>query len=111
MPKLNYKTLRSNNDPLGQTYSHASSDHYSHLKVVLFCCEILKSGTDRRADVQTPSMKVVIIKLTLGRPRGSLTMNTKLSAIMIYFTNAFCEIEKLNKTNKLKSVCIFHYLF
>ena len=30
-------------DPLGQTHSPASSDHYSHLKVVLFCA-ILKSG-------------------------------------------------------------------
>ena len=25
------------NDPLGQTHSPSSSDHYSHLKVVLFC--------------------------------------------------------------------------
>ena len=30
-------------DPLGQTHSPASSDHYSHVKVVLFC-DILKSG-------------------------------------------------------------------
>ena len=36
------------NDPLGQTHSPASSDHYSHLKVVLFC-DILK-GEDRRKD-------------------------------------------------------------
>ena len=34
------------NDPFGQTHSPASSDHYSHLKVVLFC-EILKSGDGR----------------------------------------------------------------
>ena len=38
----------ANNDPLGLTHSPASSDHYSHLRVVLFC-EILKSG-DRRTD-------------------------------------------------------------
>ena len=31
------------NDPLGQIHSSASSDHYSHMKFVLFC-EILKSG-------------------------------------------------------------------
>ena len=36
------------NDPLGQTHSPASSDHYFHSKIVLFC-EILKSG-DRRTD-------------------------------------------------------------
>ena len=38
------------NDPLGQTHSPASSDHYSHLKIVLFN-EILKRGrTDGRTD-------------------------------------------------------------
>ena len=31
------------NDPLGQTHSPSSSDHYSRLKVVLFSV-ILKSG-------------------------------------------------------------------
>ena len=31
------------NDPLGQTHSPTSSNHYYHLKPVLFC-EILKSG-------------------------------------------------------------------
>ena len=30
------------NDPLGQTHNRASTDHYSHLKMVLFC-EILRS--------------------------------------------------------------------
>ena len=34
------------NDPLGQTHSPASSDHYSHLKFVLFR-EILKSWEER----------------------------------------------------------------
>ena len=37
-------------DPLGQIYSPFSSDHYCHLKVILFC-EILKSGTDVLTDV------------------------------------------------------------
>ena len=40
------------NDPLGRTNSPASSDHYSDLRVVLFC-EISKSGNgrkDRRTD-------------------------------------------------------------
>ena len=36
------------NDPLGQTHSPASSDHYSGLKVALFC-EILKN-VDGRTD-------------------------------------------------------------
>ena len=34
------------NDPLGQTHSPASVDHYSHWKFVLFR-EILKSGDGR----------------------------------------------------------------
>ena len=34
------------NDPLGQTHSSASSDHYSRLNFVLFC-EIVKSGDGR----------------------------------------------------------------
>ena len=33
------------NDPLGQTNSPASSDHYFHLKIVVFCM-ILKNGDD-----------------------------------------------------------------
>ena len=33
------------NDPLGQIHSPSSSDHYSHLKLVLFS-EILKSFSD-----------------------------------------------------------------
>ena len=44
-------------DPLGQTHSPASSDHYSHLKVLFY--EILNSG-DRRTDGQTPRVKIVI---------------------------------------------------
>ena len=34
------------NDPLSQTHSPASSNHYAHLKFILFC-EILKSGDGR----------------------------------------------------------------
>ena len=37
------------NDPLCQTHSPVRSDHYSHLKIVLFCV-ILKSE-DKRTDV------------------------------------------------------------
>ena len=40
------------NDPLGQTDSHASGDHYSRLNFVLFC-EILKSTDGQRACVKT----------------------------------------------------------
>ena len=39
------------NDPLGQTLSSASSDHYYRLNFVLLC-EVLKSG-DGRTDGQT----------------------------------------------------------
>ena len=59
-------TVWAINDPLGQTHSPASSDHYSHLIVVLFC-EILKSG-DWQTDGQAPRAKKVI---TTGRPRRS----------------------------------------
>ena len=55
------------NDPLGQSHSPASSDHYSRLKMVLFC-EILKCR-DGRTDGQTTRAKIVIT--TVGRPRGS----------------------------------------
>ena len=37
------------NDPLGQTYSPASSDHYSRLKLVLLC-ELYKWGRTDRPD-------------------------------------------------------------
>ena len=53
-------------DPLGQPHSPASNDHYSHLKVVLFC-EILKDGNGR-TDEQPPRAKIVIIT---GRDCGS----------------------------------------
>ena len=43
------------NDPLGQTHSPASSDHYSHLKIVM-SCEILKS-----VDGQTTCAKIVTV--------------------------------------------------
>ena len=38
--------MRIINDPLGQTHSPASSYHFFHLNLVLFC-EILKSGEGR----------------------------------------------------------------
>ena len=54
------------NDPLGQTHSPASSDHYFRLKVILFS-EILKSEdgrTDEQTDGQTTRAKIGI---TTGR--------------------------------------------
>ena len=57
--------MRVSNDPLGQTHSSASSDHYSHLKIV-FLGEILK--TEGRTDGQTTQTKLVI---TTGRDCGS----------------------------------------
>ena len=64
---LRYRYLESTrhvfiNDPHGQTHSLTSTDHYSSLKVVLFC-EILKSG-----DGQTSLVKIVI---NIGRDCGS----------------------------------------
>ena len=64
------------NDPLGQTHCPASCNHYSHLKVDLFC-EILKSRdgrTDGRTDVQTARVKIVI---TTGRDCGSASWINK----------------------------------
>ena len=68
------------NDPQGQTDSPASSDHCSHLKVVLFC-EIFKSEdgrTDGRAYVRTiiyvrmdGRTKRAKIVITTGRDCGS----------------------------------------
>ena len=57
------------NDPIGQTHSPASSNHYSRLKVVLFH-EILKSG-----DGQTTRAKIVIIT---GRDCGLAEWINKL---------------------------------
>ena len=54
------------NDPLDQTHSPASSEHYSRLKIALFF-EILKCG-DGRTDGQTKGAKIVI---TTGRDYGS----------------------------------------
>ena len=57
------------NDALGQTHITATSDHHSHLKVVLFF-EILKSG-----DGQTSRVKIGITITTgntVGRSRGSI---------------------------------------
>ena len=60
------------NDPLGQIHNVASSDHYSHLKFVLFC-EILKSGEGRmdgRTNVQTPPPRVKL-EIKAGHDYGS----------------------------------------
>ena len=75
------------NDPLGQTHSPASSDHYSHLKVVLFC-EILKSP-DGRTDGRTPRAKIVI---TTGRDCGSAswinrTLQKCLRSYSFFYSN------------------------
>ena len=51
-------------DPLGQTYSPASGDVYSHLKYLFCFVRFLKEGTD----VQTPRAQIVI---TTGRDCGS----------------------------------------
>ena len=45
------------NDPLNQTHSPAISDHYSHLKVVLFC-EILKKK-DECTDTKCENSDVI----------------------------------------------------
>ena len=55
------------NDPLGQTQSPASSDHYFYLKLGLLW-EIFKSG-DGRMDVQTECEKIVT---TTDRDCGSV---------------------------------------
>ena len=60
------------NEPHGHTHSSASSDHYSHLKVVLFC-EILKIGDGLMKYRRTDNAKIVINipSETVGQPRGS----------------------------------------
>ena len=55
----NYKIMCVIKDPLGQTHSTSSSDHYSHLKFVLFC-EILKRG-DGRTDGRTDGLWVGLV--------------------------------------------------
>ena len=49
------------NDPLGQFHSPASSDHYLHFKIIVFC-SILKS-----TDVRTTCVKT---KITTSRDYG-----------------------------------------
>ena len=56
------------NDPLGQTHSLASSEHYSHLKIVLFCV-ILKSSNGQKYRHHTCENKLQAV--TLGWPSGS----------------------------------------
>ena len=50
------------NDPLGQTHSPASSDHYSHLKVILFW-DIWESGdtTCKNSDNYRPWLWVGLV--------------------------------------------------
>ena len=55
------------NDPLGQTHSPASSDHYFHLKFVLLY-DILKIRTDGWPVWKWWSLPTV----TVGRPRVSI---------------------------------------
>ena len=61
-------------DPLGQSHSPASCDHYSQLK--LFVSEVLKSG-DGQTDGRKLRTKIVTtMAVTMGRPRGSIeTLN------------------------------------
>ena len=62
------------NDPLGQSHSPASSDHYSRLKVALFC-EIWKVG---RTYGQTTCAEIVI---TTGRDCGSASWINNVIAL------------------------------
>ena len=54
------------NDPLCQTHSHASNDHFYYLNWILFWVDC-KGRNNRR----TTCVKIVI---TVGRPRGSMFM-------------------------------------
>ena len=68
------------NDPLSQTHSPASSDHYCHFKFVLFY-KILKSG-DKRTDVHPPLVKKVI---TIGyRDQSKQTLKLTLLQSTLY---------------------------
>ena len=67
--------MRVIKDPPGQTHSPARSDHYSHLKFVLFC-EMLKSGyvrTDNSCDFEKWDGQTLCIKIftSTGRDCGS----------------------------------------
>ena len=70
----NTKFYETVNDSLGQTHNPASNDHYSHLKIVLFCA-ILKS-TDGWTLIgsHTPRAKIVI---TTGRYSGSIILKNQ----------------------------------
>ena len=65
------------NDPLGQTHSLASSDHYFHLKFVLFC-DTLKSR-DERTDMCENVCNHVKPSVTVGRLSGSVNWKIKES--------------------------------
>ena len=60
--------MRIISNPLGQTHSPASSDHYSRLNFVLFR-EILK-GRDGRMYRQRAKI-AIITGVNVGRPCGS----------------------------------------
>ena len=71
--EIRIKRLYDINDPLGQTNSPASSDHCSHLKIVLFC-RILKS------------VKIVV---TTGRDCGSASWIKKRGP---YRCSTICDV-------------------
>ena len=99
MNKYNFKRKTyAINDPLGQTHSPASRDHYSHLKFVLFC-EISKRvdrGKDGQTDVWTPCVIIVILlPVIVDRSHGSITdiIVNKLDAIGAESNESKCEKE------------------
>ena len=67
-----YKKCVTINDPLGQTHSPASSNHYSYLKIVLVRKIFVLT------DVKKPRAKIVI---TTGRAKGRLRGSTKFIPI------------------------------
>ena len=75
------------NDPLDQTHSPASCDHYSHLIIVLLC-EILKSEdrrTYKRTDVRKTCVKIAI---TTGRDQLSLELTSVIGSRPIDWKNS-----------------------
>ena len=84
------------NDPLGQIYGPASSDHYSHLKFLV--CDILKSG-DGRSDVQTLRLKIVI---TTGRDWGSSSWMNIEKNLPIIFATCIVEFWRIGGNNTEK---------
>ena len=68
------------NDPLGQTHSQASSDHYFHLKIVLFYYSLKSEIVISYRYVQTICVKLLI---TTGRDCG-----------LASWINDSCEMER-----------------